>query len=615
MKIIAPVKSVEYLQKYKEAGAEEFYGGILDERWNHEYGQYIEYNRRGSYVQKANCTDWKELEEMVQLALEYGTPFYLTVNALRIVEKQMLILEQILEDYKRIGGEKVIISDISLMKTLNEMGFAVTISSCANIRNQYSAQFMKELGCERIIFPRDIIVEEICEIRERVPEIEYEVFLSNSGCKFSDGNCLGLHGTEMGALCDYCRNSIPEFYKPNGTALSDQKQIYLQEQNHRYNKLFSHACAQCAIYQLKDCADSVKIVGRAANEEKILEDILLTKQNIVIAENCKDNNEYLQRLIRPEDGKWCVDYKNCYYRTDMVKNMGQEDKVEQDYWKFYQNEGIENKKEDIEYLGINLSSEKEEIEFKVYYKDEYSRKEQHPIIEKLETEHMVRTLTQIVNTKNGHCRRYDIGLGNRTNVNMEKLLEEIDVVAPFCSEYKNEIRTLSQMKVCENPNFAFASLYFLGFIEKENTIEAMKMHYLTRICENPDKLGKRVFFDDAYYLDYLEQMNVSQFKELLPIVRSVVNGTDGILWMIGVDYFKRGNHKYKIYFKILSDEYIEKMKAALLIAKGSAKNLVVILEKLEIWQKQHVELVMDGVAVCLDQQGCWSLNFYFKWMK
>lgn len=54
MKIIVPVKSAEYLQKYRQAGAEEFYGGILDERWHREYGQYIEYNRRGSYAAKAN---------------------------------------------------------------------------------------------------------------------------------------------------------------------------------------------------------------------------------------------------------------------------------------------------------------------------------------------------------------------------------------------------------------------------------------------------------------------------------------------------------------------------------------------------------------------------------
>jgi len=322
MKIIAPIKTAECLRQYKEAGADEFYGGILDERWHREYGQYIEYNRRGSYGQKANCTDWEELEKIVQMSLEYETPFYLTVNALRITEKQMEILTQILEDYKRIGGEKVIISDISLMEPFRAMGLSLTISSCANIRNQYAAWMMKELCCERIIFPRDITIEEIMEIKNSIPEMEYEVFLSNSGCKFSDGNCLGLHGTQTGALCDYCRRKRPEFYKRNETELTAQERAYLEEQNELYNRLFAHACAQCAIYQLKQCVDSVKIVGRAAGEEKIREDILLTKQNIMIATSCDCNEEYLQRVIKPRDGKWCKDYKNCYYRTDMVRGYG-----------------------------------------------------------------------------------------------------------------------------------------------------------------------------------------------------------------------------------------------------------------------------------------------------
>lgn len=293
----------------------------------------------------------------------------------------------------------------------------------------------------------------------------------------------------------------------------------------------------------------------------------------------------------------------------------EEDKLEQKYWEFYHGGGIENKKEDIEYLGINLSSGREDIEFKVYYKDKYSRKELHPIVEKLESEHMIRTLTQIVDTKNGTCRRYDIGLGNRTNDKMEKLLAEIDAMAPFCREYKDEIRIMTQMKVCEKPEFALAALYFWGFIEKEDTIEAMKMHYLTRICENPDKLGKKVVFDDGYYLDYLEQMKIPQFTELMPVIRAAVNGEDGILWMIGVDYFKHGNHKYKIYFKTPTDEYGKKVKTALAVKGGNAGKLAVLLETLEIWMMHHGDIRMDGAAVCLDEKDCWSLNFYFKWME
>lgn len=288
--------------------------------------------------------------------------------------------------------------------------------------------------------------------------------------------------------------------------------------------------------------------------------------------------------------------------------------VEQDYWKFYQKEKIEEEKEDIEYLGINISSDRGNIEFKLYYNNQYSRKDSHPIVDKLDARNMIRTLTQVIDTKNGVCRRYDIGLGNRTNDRMEELLSEIEKMAPFCAEHKEEIRTMSQMKVCEDPIYALAAFYFLGFIEKEEQIEAMKMHYLTRICENPDKLGKKVVFDDAYYLDYLEQMKVSPFRELLPVVRAVVNGNEGILWMIGVDYFREGNCKYKIYFKTPSAKYVKKLKQALENAEGESRKLVEPLGILEGWLEKHEELAMAGVAVCLDSRNCWSLNFYFEFI-
>lgn len=288
-------------------------------------------------------------------------------------------------------------------------------------------------------------------------------------------------------------------------------------------------------------------------------------------------------------------------------------KIEQIYKVFVYKENIGSKKEDIEYLGINLSSDKSDPEFKVYYKDKYSRKALHPIVEELEQRGMIRTLTQIIDTKNGNCRRYDIGLGNRTNDKMEMLFEKFDQLAPFCTEYKDEIKTMSQMKICENLEYAFAALYFWGFIEINDEIEAMKMHYLTRICEDPDKIGKRIAFDDAYYLKYLEDTEIPQFKELLSTIKPAVTGNDDILWMIGTDYFKHGNHKYKIYFKTPADTYMNKVKRVLQEAEGERKKLAVLLETLEKWLVYRTELSMDGVAVCLDKKGCWSLNFYFKW--
>lgn len=244
------------------------------------------------------------------------------MNALRITEKQIDILASLLNDYRKIGGEKVIISDLSLLGFVKDMGLKATISSCVGVRNQYTVQMLKSLGCERIIFPRDITLDEVAMIKKMVPDMEYEVFLSNSGCKFSDGNCLGLHGSEVGALCDYCRKTKPAFYRTDYDALSNQEKEYLEGQSYTYNHLLMHACAQCALYQMKGCVDSLKIVGRAANEEKICSDISLAKKNLLIAEACTSNEEYLQKVVPPNEGKWCTDYMNCYYRADMVKKYG-----------------------------------------------------------------------------------------------------------------------------------------------------------------------------------------------------------------------------------------------------------------------------------------------------
>lgn len=287
--------------------------------------------------------------------------------------------------------------------------------------------------------------------------------------------------------------------------------------------------------------------------------------------------------------------------------------LEQKYLRFCRREAINQKKGDIEYLGVNLSSDRSETVFKVYYKDNYSRQGLHPIVERLEAGKMIRTLTQIIDTKNGTCKRYDIGLGQRTNGKMEQLLNDIEEIAPFCAVYRDEIRTMAQMKVCEDPEYALAALYFWGFIEKNNEIDAIKMHYLTRVCEDPDKPGKRDIFNDIYYLDYLEKMKIPQFAELVPIVKAAVNGQHGILWMIGVDYFRHGNDKYKIYFKTPTDEYVKKMKQILIWSAGESRKLAALMDSLEDWLQQHVELKMEGVAVGLDRRGCWSLNYYFRW--
>ena len=84
--------------------------------------------------------------------------------------------------------------------------------------------------------------------------------------------------------------------------------------------------------------------------------------------------------------------------------------------------------------------------------------------------------------------------------------------------------------------------------------------------------------------------------------------------MVGVDYFEKAPSKYKIYIKKRGLEIYAALREAIAQSAIPEKALLIEeLEALECWQAGHEELVMDGVAVSLDANGQWSLNFYNFW--
>jgi putative protease len=48
--------------------------------------------------------------------------------------------------------------------------------------NYAAVQFWKDMGVKRIVFARELNIEEIKEIREKVPGMEIEVFVHGAMC-------------------------------------------------------------------------------------------------------------------------------------------------------------------------------------------------------------------------------------------------------------------------------------------------------------------------------------------------------------------------------------------------------------------------------------------------
>lgn len=313
MRVLVPLNNISHIDDYIQAGAEEFYIGFYDEKWWETFGEYADINRLTGFKKDANPYSFEEVIGIIQEVKKKGKLIYVTFNASQYSTAQLEHLQVYMEGLKKTAVDGVIVSCAELVELAAEQGLNPVISTIGGIYNSETAGFYAQLGAKRIILPRDLSVEEIQKITEKVPEVEYEIFMMRNGCRFSDAHCLGFHRSEKPSICsfigraDRCMTLKEENFKERHDAeLNDM--IYS-------NDFHNNACGLCALYRfVKMGITAGKIVGRSDEWQFICRDIHLIMRNITLAESCKSEEEYLEKMIFPEDkAAVCKLGLSCYY--------------------------------------------------------------------------------------------------------------------------------------------------------------------------------------------------------------------------------------------------------------------------------------------------------------
>jgi len=313
MNILVPLNNHEYINEYIEAGADEFYMGFHDHRWEEEFGEFADINRMSGFRQHANRYSFEEALFFGSKLHEKGKKIYVTLNANCYSMQQLEYMERNYFPLLKDAVDGVIVSDLHEAERAIQAGLNAISSTMCGIYNADIAKIYSDLGVKRIILPRDLSVAEIGEIVAEMPEIEFEVFFMRNGCAFSDAFCLGMHRKECGAICGHLKRS-PKIII--GSKIGFHIMHDIRFNDGLYNNRFHHsACGMCALYRLKENnISSLKIVGRADDESSVLKDIMLTKKNIEIAQSSQNEQEYLERMEFPENfGTECIMGMNCYY--------------------------------------------------------------------------------------------------------------------------------------------------------------------------------------------------------------------------------------------------------------------------------------------------------------
>ena len=144
----------------------------------------------GLRAKSANLTN-EELEEAVTFVHNFGKKIYITVNIFAH-NKQIEEMQNYLQFLSLIKPDALIISDPGVFEMAKKYASNIDlhISTQANVTSWASVMFWKKMGATRVILARELSLGEIKEIKEKVPDMELEMFVHGAMCMAYSGRCL-----------------------------------------------------------------------------------------------------------------------------------------------------------------------------------------------------------------------------------------------------------------------------------------------------------------------------------------------------------------------------------------------------------------------------------------
>ena len=141
---------------------------------------------------KAHNFSAAEMKEGIAFAHARGVRVYVTANILAH-NGDLAGVEAYFEELREIGPDALIISDPGVYEIAKRVVPEIErhISTQANNTNYGTYLFWHALGAKRVVSARELSLEELKEIRARIPEtMEIETFVHGAMCISYSGRCL-----------------------------------------------------------------------------------------------------------------------------------------------------------------------------------------------------------------------------------------------------------------------------------------------------------------------------------------------------------------------------------------------------------------------------------------
>ena len=288
---------------------------------------YIGAPKFGARAAAGNSVE--DIAELVRFAHTYKVKVYVTLNTI-LYDHELDEARHLMEELAEAGVDALIVQDMALVNSQFTIHRSAPRDACKakrgknpQLRLHASTQmdnrtaekvaWLRDLGFEQVVLARELTLEEIREIHEKVPDVRLEVFVHGAICVSYNGQCYASQhcfgrSANRGECAQFCRMPF-DLIEGQGAGSKEQGERIIVRQKHLLSLRDMNRSNE--LEALLDAgARSLKIEGR-------LKDVSYVKN--VVAYYRQRLNEIFRR--RPEYRRSSLGHETIAFTPNAAKSF------------------------------------------------------------------------------------------------------------------------------------------------------------------------------------------------------------------------------------------------------------------------------------------------------
>jgi putative protease len=245
---------------------------------------------------------------------------YLAINTI-IYQEELKKIASTIKKAKDAGIDAIICWDFSVIKEAKKQKMEIHISTQASVSNYDALEFYHKQGARRVIFARELQLEEIKKIRSKVKKnklnMKIEVFAHGAMCVSESGRCFMseyLYGksANRGECIQPCRRSY------NIVDPETRKELKIEE---NYVMSPKDLVTLPFLDKLVPYIDSLKIEGRGRSPEYVKVVIESYREALELISKKKYTTASKKKLLENVRQVYNRDFSSGFYMHRPVKDF------------------------------------------------------------------------------------------------------------------------------------------------------------------------------------------------------------------------------------------------------------------------------------------------------